>query len=977
MPIYDLSNIGQSNNQSVLSWSYTSHTWDAARNGTENKQTYGGALVAVTVGGTYPICYETFWSFDTSVIPAGEEIESVRLCSYDLANGDMAAHDFEARIHPTWAGGNPATSDWVRGDALASLSLFAVRPANEGTTKGGHVFNFITADGANNLVNRSGRTCLVIANKALQGTSEPAATESVNMTASYSNARLIVVTKEADGWAQPYFDKKGFWSNNYPRTPRGLAVGDLMLYVWGSGTASAGPDGLTQIESVGTDYLLAYGKVAERADVLMAHRSAVSGTIGVSGFVSGVNPASPWGEHSGHHGSGSADCYAPSISQVGTKALLCFAVNAHTTTDNIRSGYACENGNPSAWTEEYDAGPTAATVSVAFAWGRRSSSGATGIVSATQSSNVATSAMAFLVNSLPTVEWQPGSSIEINAGAASTDDNDVSLAIACSVSVGGAAAGAPDEMSFSEDGETWGAWEDYATSRAYQLAPQTTYPSEARTVYARFRKLFEGDWFVSDTVSDSITLGIAWTESITLNGGAPTTYGTTVAVALAATSSAGTVTHYRLREDAGTWSAWMAYATAMTLELDGPGSHTIGAQFRDSDDNASPGTTATITVLEEAEAAEIITTEPVQVMRAGILAYMGGQLVAELEAIAGEVTADSRRSVWRTATIDFAPSEEFTFFEIYQLLATPGLELVVRRGWRTAQDDEVIISLGRFVIDEVSMAEDEGGMGVSANCSDLATRIQRARFTDPYVIASGTALATALAELLADRWPDVAIGFDTSTIPNEIGAQVVLEAGDSSDPWTDAQNIAQAHGYVLFFDAEGVARLQTAPDPNTVSPTYFYYRDENAVVVEQNRVAPLERTYSGVVVSGEGSSLATPVRAEAWDEGPQSPTNVNGPFGYVPYFYSSSLITTVDQAKDVALAMLTTVTGRIEQLSWRQVPNPAVKPLDAIEVEDADGYYHTYLLDEVTTPLAPAEAMSATARETRTDTVWVADEYLS
>lgn len=476
---------------------------------------------------------------------------------------------------------------------------------------------------------------------------------------------------------------------------------------------------------------------------------------------------------------------------------------------------------------------------------------------------------------------------------------------------------------------------------------------------------------------DNITLQISWTVGLAINGGAPQAYGATVDLAFSATSSAGSVTHYRLREDAGAWSAWTTYTAARTLGLDGLGEHTVEAQFRDADANTSPLCSATVVVLEVAEAAEIIAAEPVQIMRAGILAYIGGQLVAELDAIGGSVTADSRRSIWRTATIDFAPDEDFTFAEIYRLLATPGLELVVRRGWRTPQGEEVIVSLGRYVVDEVTLDEAEDGMAVSANCSDLSTRIQRARWTEPYQIASGTGLAAALANLLADRWTEVTVGFDDNAVTNTLGAQVILDAGTDSDPWSDAQNIAQAHGYVLFFDAEGVVRLQPAPDPNTVTPTYFYHRDEHAVVVSQSRVAPMERTYSGVVVTGEGSGLATPVRAEAWDEGPQSPTNVNGPFGYVPYFYSSPLITTTDQAKDVALAMLSSVTGRVEQLSFELVPNPAVKPLDAVEVEDSEGYFHTYLLDEVTTPLSPTEAMSSTARETRTDTLWVADDYLS
>jgi len=78
----------------------------------------------------------------------------------------------------------------------------------------------------------------------------------------------------------------------------------------------------------------------------------------------------------------------------------------------------------------------------------------------------------------------------INAGAASTADNDVTLAITCVDQNGDP----PDQMRLAEDAAdadpgsvVWGAWEAYATTKAWQLAAQTDEDPHARGVGVEFR----------------------------------------------------------------------------------------------------------------------------------------------------------------------------------------------------------------------------------------------------------------------------------------------------------------------------------------------------------------------------------------------------------------------------------------------------------------------------------------------------------
>ncbi len=341
-------------------------------------------------------------------------------------------------------------------------------------------------------------------------------------------------------------------------------------------------------------------------------------------------------------------------------------------------------------------------------------------------------------------------------------------------------------------------------------------------------------------------------------------------------------------------------------------------------------------------------------------AYLGGTLQAELWVTGGSVTADARRTKLRNGSLTIAaPTLTHTAAELQALLVTPGVEIAIQRGLIHPNGERLMADLGRFIVDEVTWAKAPAD-ALTVTISDLSARVSRARWTDPCQIASGTALADALAELLTDRWSDVDTAF---TCPEILGAQAVLESGPDSDPWADACKIAEAHGYALIFDARGVAVLRNLPDAVQGTPAFAFAPGVTAIVTERTTVSPLDRVYNGVIASGEGSGNETPVRGEAWDEDASSPTYRFGPFGQVPRFYSSPLITTTDQAESAATSLLAKSVGRIEKLSWAQVPHPGLEPLDVVSVEDSDGTIRRYIVDEVTIPLTASGVMTGVARE--------------
>jgi hypothetical protein len=355
---------------------------------------------------------------------------------------------------------------------------------------------------------------------------------------------------------------------------------------------------------------------------------------------------------------------------------------------------------------------------------------------------------------------------------------------------------------------------------------------------------------------------------------------------------------------------------------------------------------------------------PVQRVFSRCRAYdHAGAELAELPITGGSVTADARRTRLRDARVAFGAGAGFSPSAIYDLLVTPGISLGLERGFLLADESEVFASLGRFTPAEPQLTESPSGdAAVSTSSFDFSARISRARWTDPYQIAAGTGLAEALNALLVDRWPFAVSAISSTTVTDVVGAQVVFDHGSESDPWADAVGLAADHGWALYFDTAGVARLRPAPVLDESLAAFTFAAGEASITTERTLSSPLEMTYNGVIVTGEGSDLEVPVRGEAWDSNPASPTYYLGAFGKAPLFYSSPLITTEAQAAAAAGTRLAGVIGRAENLSWSALVHPGLEPLDVVLVEEGDGTESAYILDALTIPLGASELMTATAR---------------
>lgn len=280
--------------------------------------------------------------------------------------------------------------------------------------------------------------------------------------------------------------------------------------------------------------------------------------------------------------------------------------------------------------------------------------------------------------------------------------------------------------------------------------------------------------------------------------------------------------------------------------------------------------------------------------------------------------------------------------------------------WETVDE---YIPLGVFVIMDVDIAIDDQGVALNVTGVDRSSRIARARWTDPYKIAAGTVVETAISDLLSDRWSDITTSF---TATGQTTTQVVLGLDSENDPWKDAVDIAEAASFDLYFDNDGICVLSPVRDYTDVDGDEVYTEGSEAMLLAASRRITAEGVYNAVVVTGEGTS-DTQYRATALDDDPASPTYVYGPFGLVPTFRSSPLINSQASADAYAAATLNSIKGTTESISWGQIVDPSLDAGDTVTIVNTAGQIaRTLVIDKLSIPLSVSESMGAIARTIRT-----------
>lgn len=342
----------------------------------------------------------------------------------------------------------------------------------------------------------------------------------------------------------------------------------------------------------------------------------------------------------------------------------------------------------------------------------------------------------------------------------------------------------------------------------------------------------------------------------------------------------------------------------------------------------------------------------------------GPTVLRTLEVIGGSVTVDGKNDVRRRVSVTL--SDPTLVPEDLTSLVAPGHEMKPYRGIRFTDGTEEVYPLGVFGISTTSVSDTPQGLTISVDGYDRARKVQRAGFPAPYVITAGSNYAIAIKEFIKSKIPGVLADSDYIFTPTSLTTpQLIFGVGNGDDPWKFARDMAEAIGMELFFDAYGKCVLRTA---TSGQPQIIYTEGEDAIILSVEKAITDEDTWNHIIVIGNNSTATgAPVRAEAWDSDPASPTYRYGSFGDVPFpTYVNPYITSYDHAQLIANLLLAAVLGYGETVSFSIIPNPIHEANDSIGLVRSNSKINaTYAIESFTVPLDARSAMTVVCKKRR------------
>ncbi|MFD6770986.1 DUF5047 domain-containing protein [Micromonospora chalcea] len=324
--------------------------------------------------------------------------------------------------------------------------------------------------------------------------------------------------------------------------------------------------------------------------------------------------------------------------------------------------------------------------------------------------------------------------------------------------------------------------------------------------------------------------------------------------------------------------------------------------------------------------------------------------------LAGDVQVDGAAQV--RSTLDLTTEGTMWPTRVDDLLAPYGNEAFVRRGIRYGNGVTEWVSLGYFRLytpdqDRVP----DGPIRIAAR--DRMSGIVDGRMVMPRVFPATTTYGQVVTSLVGEVYPWATVEWDDATADEQIGRQVIAE----DDRYETLNDLVTSVGKVWWWDHRGILVIRTPPPLS--APVWDVNHGRGGVLMSLSRRLTREGVYNAVVATGEGADTARPARAVVVDNDPRSPTFFYGPFGQVPRFFSSPLITTQQQAALAAASMLAKQVGLPYAVDFTMVPNPALEPFDPVRVA-FPGRSEVHVLDRLTIPLTAEGTLTASTREQTT-----------
>lgn len=302
---------------------------------------------------------------------------------------------------------------------------------------------------------------------------------------------------------------------------------------------------------------------------------------------------------------------------------------------------------------------------------------------------------------------------------------------------------------------------------------------------------------------------------------------------------------------------------------------------------------------------------------------------------------------------------------LWDKLAPIGTELHAYTAIRYLDGSVESIPQGVFGIDVEKVTYQASGT-MQLTCPDRWARIQRAEFLTPREFVSGTSTATQIASLITEV-------LTTLTVTNTSGSTATLPSStEDRDRAGFIQKAATAASLDVYFDRSGNPVIRAYPTIASTGVWTVDPGDDGGVFISADRTRDRQKTRNLIVVNGTGPDGPLIATQYVWDNNSSSPTyagsgtgagstppdpSTAGPFGQVPFRYTSPLLISEAMAQTAGATLLAKLSGLNAQIDLTSVPLPFLDDGDTITVtyprERADlaRVSERHIIDSMTVPL--------------------------
>jgi hypothetical protein len=337
-------------------------------------------------------------------------------------------------------------------------------------------------------------------------------------------------------------------------------------------------------------------------------------------------------------------------------------------------------------------------------------------------------------------------------------------------------------------------------------------------------------------------------------------------------------------------------------------------------------------------------------------AYSAGRCVARnIPFTDGSVSVSSGTGVHRKLDLTIADPG------LWDVLSPVGTELRAWRGIRFPGGAEELLPLGVFSLDQQSMSVGALSTIAVSSAPDRWAQIQRARFELPRTSEHALTAVASIARLVAEVVPNAT---DTAGVS---GLNPIADARTTVQVWDRDRDAAitglcTQSGTEAFFGPRGNLIIRDVATMDT-HPVWAVHTGRDGVMLSGTAIRDRTRVYNVVVVVSSKTDGTPPFQPQVVEDAdPDSVTNVNGPYGRVPYFLTSATIAGPAAARAAGQALLAKTRGRFVDMTVSAVTNPALESGDTISVTGLDGGTQLFVVDSFTVPLTTEASQSLTLR---------------